>query len=569
MDHRWKRIAISVALFVGAAVLLFSELGEPSRIYFDETYYVDDARGYLEHGVEPSFAVHPPVGKWIIAGSMSVFGDDAFGWRAAGALAGSLTVVLIFHIGVRLFRRTGPPALAALLVLTDGLFFTQARIAMLDIYLTLFVTLGVYLLLIDRDRTAPRDPVAVPAGGASDDLGEQLVLLQRRAVEAEPPRKTMFRRRHPFRWLAGIAFGLAIATKWSALLALGAAGLLLIGWELLWRRRTTGRWMADWRVAVASVAVSLVLIPTAVYLASYVPWLVNYEHTTEGDDDCPGAAEGDGVCAVGPFARLAGLWRYHDAVLDFHLNLEATHNYRAPAYTWPILARPVVYYWEKCSEERANRVPQTDEETGEVTIPEPCVVEQGEAGEILSVGNPTLWWGFLGALPLLAAGVVRRDRRAVVIALFWGAMFLPWLLISRASFLFYMTPVVGFLALGVAYAVTYLDEGHPLLHPALGTLAGAAVGFLVGWGLEQTDPIDNDDVRFIALAVGAVIGAAVGALLVRRRAASSRRYRIGTWVGAALAVAAVGMFIYFFPVWTGIPLDEDAVRQRWWLKGWI
>ncbi|MDX1658501.1 MAG: phospholipid carrier-dependent glycosyltransferase [Nitriliruptorales bacterium] len=568
MTPTWQRIAIPLVLFIGAAVLLLANIDEPSRIYFDETYYVDDARDYLDQGVEASFAVHPPVGKWIIGASISVFGDDAFGWRAFGALSGALIVVLAYFIGLRLFRRTGPAVLAALLVLTDGLFIAQARITMLDIYLALFVTLGVFLLLVDRDRTEPVAPVAVPAGGSAD-APQQLALLEREGVTRGTPRETMPRRRHPWRWLAGVAFGLAIATKWSGLLPWGAAGLLVVGWELVWRRRATGRWFAGFHRAIASILVSLVLIPIGVYTVSYVPWLVNYEHTTEGDDDCPGAAEGESDCAIGPFGRLAGLWRYQDAMLGFHLNLEATHSYRAPAYTWPVLARPVVYYWEKCTEERASQIPQTDEETGEVTIPEPCIVDRGEAGEILAVGNPALWWTFLAALPLLAAGAVRRDGRAAVIALFWGAQYLPWLVISRPLFLFYMTPNIVFLALGVAYAVRYVDEGQPLLWPGVGTLAGAAAGFLTGLGIEGTTITDNADVRFIALAVGAVVGAALGAWLTRRRPAEPPRWPVGTWIGAVVAVAAAGLFIYFYPVWTGIPLEEDAIRQRWWFDGWI
>jgi len=29
------------------------------------------------------------------------------------------------------------------------------------------------------------------------------------------------------------------------------------------------------------------------------------------------------------------------------------------------------------------------------------------------------------------------------------------------------------------------------------------------------------------------------------------------------------LFLYFLPVWTGIPMSDAAVRHRWWLDSWI
>ena len=64
--------------------MLLVRLGDPDRIMFDETYYVGDARGYLETGVEPGFAVHPTVGKWLIAASIRLLGDTRSGGASPG-----------------------------------------------------------------------------------------------------------------------------------------------------------------------------------------------------------------------------------------------------------------------------------------------------------------------------------------------------------------------------------------------------------------------------------------------------------------------------------------------------
>ncbi len=84
-------------------------LGHPHELVFDETYYVKDAFTLSQLGYEgswpadanlafnagtptgyltaPSFVAHPPVGKWIIAAGLALFGaGDPFGWRVAVAI---------------------------------------------------------------------------------------------------------------------------------------------------------------------------------------------------------------------------------------------------------------------------------------------------------------------------------------------------------------------------------------------------------------------------------------------------------------------------------------------------
>jgi dolichyl-phosphate-mannose-protein mannosyltransferase len=571
---RLLRVLVPAVLTGVAGVLLFTRLDEPGRIIFDEVYYVGDARQYLEHAVEREFAVHPPVGKWMIAAGIALFGDDPVGWRIVGATVGALSVLLTYLIGLRLFRRLGPAALAAFLLAVDGLWIVQARTSMLDIHLAFFVVLGVWLLLVDRDVSGLRDPPpagALPDDGDGDGGGDE-------DGDDPPAAVELTRHRHPLRLLAGVAFGLAVATKWSGFLPLGAAVLLVLGWELAWRRRWTGRVTPALRRALAGVLVALVLVPSAVYLASYVPWLVNYEYAYEGQKECADDGVVQDPCPASPLDRLVGLYRFQRSILRFHLTLEATHSYRAPAYTWPVMARPIVYYYETCSEDRANGVPTEDDE-GRLVEPEPCVVEEGEAAEIIALGNPALWWGFLFGLPLLAAGVARRDGRALVIAAFWGGQYLPWLIVSRPAFFFYMVPVVPFLALGLAYAVAVLDERRSLLATSLGAVVGGAVGFGSGLATEAVLDAETTTARWLALGVGWVLGGAVGGFLDGRRdhargreprALVHRRWsRPGLIAGATVSVLAVAMLAYFLPVWIGEHLPSEAVRQRWWFDGWV
>ena len=208
----------AIALF--ALVLRLLNLGTPKGFIFDEVYYVDGARDYLAHGVEvtgsePEFVVHPPVGKWLIALGIKIFGDNEFGWRFMGALLGSVMVLLIALIAQRLFRNSFLTISASALLAMDGLALVHSRTALLDIYLSFFVLLATYFFVMR------------------------------------------------WHWWAGVALGLAVATKWSGLyfLALFAA-------IALYRAFThhTGRELIK---PTLKTALQYALLPISIYLSSY------------------------------------------------------------------------------------------------------------------------------------------------------------------------------------------------------------------------------------------------------------------------------------------------------------
>ena len=175
-----------LAVILGISALLRSwRLGSPDKLVFDEVYYVDGARDLLANGVEvtdskPEFVVHPPVGKWLIAMGIKLFGDDPMGWRISAAFFGVLSILLIFIVARRLFNSDFLALLAAALVSIDGLHVVMSRTALLDIFLMTFL-LGAFLAL----------------------LNENYLLL-------------------------AVLLGLALGTKWSALYFIIAVGIYLL-----------------------------------------------------------------------------------------------------------------------------------------------------------------------------------------------------------------------------------------------------------------------------------------------------------------------------------------------------
>lgn len=502
---------VPVVLLAAAALVRFDELGGPlhtdagreaicrsetqpaNDCIFDEVYYVPDSRQILAHGVEEGFVVHPPVAKWMMAAGIAVAGDDPFGWRLASAVVGTALVGLTYLVGLRLFRRVGVAGLAGLLVALDGLTFTMSRIAMLDIFLAFFVLLGFWLLLIDRDHSwsgATGVSRVVGMDGVPDVAGTN-------AEDDSDAADGILARHHPYRWLAGLAFGLALATKWSGALTLVLAIGFVVASELLLRHRLTGRLRPRIGALAGSVAATLVLVPVVVYLSSYTGWFANYEDTRLAIEESDttrqelvdaGASKAtidarcpDGRCPLED-TSLGYVWSRwvseQDQILGFHRSLEAEHPYRASSLTWPFLARPVAYSFDACDD--ASEPPEGG-----------CRVAEGNIGEVLGIGNPGIWWPALLAYPaLVILALWRRDWRAWAIGAFLFGQYVPWVVteylpvltegVSRPMFLFYATPIVPFIALTLAYCAWRAAASRWLrpLGPAIAVLAVAGFVFL-------------------------------------------------------------------------------------------
>ena len=112
--------------------------------------------------------MHPPLGKQLIALGELAFGYDGVGWRAAAALAGTLTVLLVVRVGRRLTRSTLLGGVAGLLLICDGLSHVQSRMGMLDAFSALFVVAAFATLLCDRDEVRARMAVVVREGRIGD-----------------------------------------------------------------------------------------------------------------------------------------------------------------------------------------------------------------------------------------------------------------------------------------------------------------------------------------------------------------------------------------------------------------
>ena len=283
----------ALLLFLVAAAFRIVHLGSLKGFIFDEVYYAKDAHSLAQHGVELSgnnlaeFVVHPPIGKWLIAIGIKLFGFNEFGWRISAAIFGSLAIVLIYFVAQRLFNSYFLSLSAAFLMLFDGLELVLSRVALLDIFLMFFLLLTFFFIL------------------------------------------------HSRHWLAGLSLGLAAGVKWTGFYYFLAIFAFLIYVD--YRRHQAMEESKPIRQTVkadlAQRSAQYLFLPGFTYLLSWSGWFLN----SHGWDRSP---------SKGTFGVLSAFIKYHKEILNFHKNLTALHPYQSNPWSWLIMGRPVSFYYQ-------------------------------------------------------------------------------------------------------------------------------------------------------------------------------------------------------------------------------
>ena len=365
-----------ILIAIAAFLVRIINLGSPKGLVFDEVYYVDGARDLLKYGVEvsgsdPEFIVHPPVGKWLIASGIKLFGDNEFGWRFASAVFGTLLILLFARLVHVLFYSPLLTALGAALMALDGLLLVHSRTALLDLFLTFFTLLGV--LLWHRNRHI---------------------------------------------W-AGIAFGLAIGCKWSAIYFVAIIGLVAVYRILI---------AHDIRKTLKPIAAKFAqygLLPVFVYTLTWAGWFMSDRGWSRQSSKNP----------------LSSWIHYHSEMLNFHTGLTATHPYQANPWSWLIMGRPTSFFYDS---------------------PKGCSAENC-AQEVLALGTPLLWWVGSIAIAVVVGYWIkslinhRIDNAANLVVLGLAAGYLPWFAMQqRTVFTFYAIIIEPFLILAIIYCAKLL-----------------------------------------------------------------------------------------------------------------
>ncbi|MGC4046195.1 MAG: phospholipid carrier-dependent glycosyltransferase [Armatimonas sp.] len=374
--HPWTRNDIYIALSIAAVFYLVGlwRLGEPRRAVFDECYHGRSGMEYIL-GLNPTEWTHPPLGKLLIATSLEVWGGNfnpregiykpdmpftersVIGWRFASLVAGSLALIVLYILARSMLGSTTPAAIASGMLACDGIFFVQSRIAMTNAFTVLFIL--------------------VAALGA----------WKYRQTAKQP-------------WMLLLAFGLgcAVSTRWTTLFALGLLGLYLCNFEirrLIWRRAK----VFDWLWSVLLFAAAFLLIPAAMYVSTYIPYM------RQGHD-------------------LNKVWSEQHAMWDYHTGMKETHGYSSPWWSWPLTIRPTWYAFDVDQLVDARR-------------------------GIVAIGNAGIWWASIPAMLVGSILAIREKRVELGLpALLATGLWLMWAVQGRSLvFQHYMLEGIPFVCI--------------------------------------------------------------------------------------------------------------------------
>lgn len=141
-------LIISLVLFIITLIIRLMNFNTPTGFMVDEVYYAPAANSLLNFEVDPNY-VHPPLGKLIIAIGIAVFGYNSFGWRIAAVIAGSIMVPSLYLFGKKVFDNS-TAIMTSILLIFDPMVHVMSRIAMLDVFLALFVVLAFLALAYNK-----------------------------------------------------------------------------------------------------------------------------------------------------------------------------------------------------------------------------------------------------------------------------------------------------------------------------------------------------------------------------------------------------------------------------------
>ncbi|MEH2386871.1 MAG: phospholipid carrier-dependent glycosyltransferase [Nostoc sp.] len=495
MTKKWFRIGMA-SVFLLSLALRFWGLERFNTLVFDEVYFAKFGNNYLTH--TPFFNAHPPLSQYIIGigiwiGSHIPFWHDRVNgltgslrspwtYRWLNALTGSFIPLVVAAIAYQLSYRRSFAILAGLFTACDGIFLVESRYALSNIYIVIFGLLGHWFLLLALDNQ---------------------------------------NRRRSF-WLvfAGITFGASVGTKWNGLWFLSGAYLI---WITAWvihlihsfpnpKLFFTSPSLKEAEVTTYSSSSQtplqnltqlnifqmlfyLGIIPAFIYSIIWIPHL--------------------------QLDKTYGFIAVHQQILKFHLQLGGNspnvHPYCAAWYKWPLMTRPMAYYY------------QTAES---ITEPLPVMGPPLPAGagkviyDVHAMGNPFLWWFGIAAMLFLVGMLVSqvvifwvKEKRfsgrttlsvdtwiALYLVINYVANLLPWVEVTRCAFIYHYMCAVVFVFLALAWFVDQCLRSYYQQLRALGVT-----------------------ITFIILAA----------------------------------------FIFWMPIYLGLPLSPNGYKLRMWFNSWI
>lgn len=314
--------------------------------------------------------------------------------------------------------------------------------------------------------------------------------------------------------LAGVSFGATIGVKWSGLGIITAAYAIFIVFYILnlcqkFFRKNFISIISQDNPTEVILPVGQIQLPKLYQLALYLPLIIYSIYVLSWQ---PHLRQNPGT-----------IHEIEQQMYTFHksyANRPEEHPYTSPWYSWPFMIRPVSYFYE------------TVKTPTEIVLVKHSVPinEAALVYDIHAMGNPLLYWliviaifslGFI-LLDLfrflikdLISSVSYNEKKPIVTVNFFVYLYLvlgysanlfSWAGVSRFTFLYHYIPASAFGFLAVAWFVNELITNQPKIFKNL----GLAVTFIV-----------------------------------------------------------IAVFLFFLPIYLGLPLSPKGFFLRMWLPTWV
>ncbi|MBI4853975.1 MAG: phospholipid carrier-dependent glycosyltransferase [Acidobacteria bacterium] len=470
-DENWYRLLlIFIAIF--STCLRFWGLARFDVLVFDEVHFANFAQSYLTN--THVFDAHPPLGKYFIAFGIWALGFNPVGYRWVNALVGSFIPIILIALAYRLTGNKRYALLSGFFASLDGLLLVEARLALLNTYLIFFGLLGHLFFLIT---------------------------LCKRGW------KQWF-----FLTLTGIFLGATVAVKWSGLsiiIAIYATWLTIYILKKLFPENFI--FTKDYSEKANFISPLEQIEQIKIYHLLYLPLIIYSIYILSWQ---PHLRQNPGT-----------IKEIETQIYTFHksfANKPEEHPYTSPWFTWPIMARPVSYFYETVKN------PDEIVPTGKKPIP---LNEAALVYDIHAMGNPLLYLLALVSLLWIIFTLVERFSLIAIELVFQQNpnnkkyllainFFVPlYLIISYSANLFSWAGVSRF---------TFLYHYIP----------ASTFSFLTAaWVLEHC--------------------------LVSSKQKSTKNLAI-----IIISIIFLG-FLFFLPIYLGLPLSPRGFFLRMWLPSWI
>jgi dolichyl-phosphate-mannose-protein mannosyltransferase len=360
----------AVAVFLISHLIFLAGISSPSKLYGDEVHYIPAARHIIARD-QILIREHPPLAKTLMATSIVAWGDNSLGWRYMSALFGSLALTGMYVWALYLFRNESAALWAVAITFVNQFLYVQSRIATLDVFVVAFTIWAMALFTATWNSSRVK--------------GTFMTI--------------------------GVMLGLAIASKWTGLIALMMiAGTVTVAKVLQnWRTVFENPNETDWyrpdlwgNMRISDWIVSLVIIPLVVYFITFVP-----------------------VYGADPVALIL----LQKEMWDSLWRVTTPHPYMSSWVNWALLRRPILYLFGQ------------DRENG------------NSLGVVMFLGNPVvLWSGVIALFACTYDWLKTRRRDAFVISMSWVTFYFTWALVRRpVSFCYYYFPAGMVLSLSLTY----------------------------------------------------------------------------------------------------------------------